>query len=378
MMEAKFDHLRAGQNAVTWISILGSILVLMSSCSTIGPGTIYTDRVDYSEAIANSWKQQVLLNIVKLRYVDTPVFLDVASIVSGYTVENTLAASVLGIFQFPPVPNVPAVYGSTLSPGLSGQTKYTDRPTITYTPLTGPDFVKSLMTPMPPASVLFLLQSGYPADFVLGLMLDSINGLDNRRGAGVRARPADPEFRRVLELILKAQQAGAVEINVRRLKDDREATLLVFRKRPLGPEEAAEAEEIRRLLKLDPEATEFTAVYGGLSDSDKQIAMLSRSMFHIMIELASLVDVPDRHRDEHRAAPVIADNLPEQQRLMRIRNAGQKPDDAFVAVPYRGHWFYIDDRDLSSKRTFTFMMLLFTLASQGEKARLPVITIPAG
>lgn len=153
---------------------------------------------------------------------------------------------------------------------------------------------------------------------------------------------------------------------------------MVFRRRALAPEEAAESAEIRRLLKLDPEATEFTAVYGGLSDSDKQIAMLTRSMFHIMIELASLVDVPVRHRDERRAAPVIADNLPEDQRLISIRNAGQKPEDAFVAVPYRDHWFYVDDRDLTSKRTFTFLMLLFTLASQGEKARLPVITIPAG
>jgi hypothetical protein len=261
---------------VVRLALLLLSLAEITACTQIGPGTLDRDRFDYNEAIAGSWKQQVLLNIVKLRYVDTPVFLDVASIVSGYTVENTLAASVLGTLGLQPAPG-----SSTVSPSILGQTKYTDRPTITYTPLTGPDFVKSLMTPMPPASVLFLLQSGYAADFVLGLMLDSINGLNNRRGAGVRQRPADPEFRRVLELLLKSQQAGAVEINVRRLKDDREATLMVFRKRALVPEEAAESAEVRRLLSLDPEATEFTAVYGGLSDSDKQIAMLTRSMFHI-------------------------------------------------------------------------------------------------
>ena len=54
-----------------------------------------------------------------------------------------------------------------------------------------------------------------------------------------------------------------------------------------------------------------------------------------------------------------------------------EPEDAAVAVEYRGHWYWIDDRDLRSKHSFTLMMIMFTLANAGQKGQLPLITIPA-
>src|SRR5262249_57751462 len=70
------------------------------ACRNIGPGTIARDRFDYSSAITESWKRQTLLNIVKLRYLDPPIFVDVGQIVSGYTMESTLSAS--GAFSHDP------------------------------------------------------------------------------------------------------------------------------------------------------------------------------------------------------------------------------------------------------------------------------------
>jgi len=89
--------------------------------------------------------------------------------------------------------------------------------------------------------------------------------------------------------------------------------------------------------------------------------------------------VPPQHITEGRATPGF-DSLtavPEQQRLMHIRSSKEKPANACVAVSYRGYWFWIDDRDLKTKRAFAFMMMLFTLSETGEKENLPLITIPA-
>ena len=68
-----------------------------------------------------------------------------------------------------------------------------------YTPLTGVDFLQKLMTPLPPSAVLFVLQAGYPADVIMPISLDSINGIHNASKRGMR-HAADPRFNRLVQL----------------------------------------------------------------------------------------------------------------------------------------------------------------------------------
>ena len=142
-------------------------LLAATGCQHLGPRSVAVDRFDYSTAIADSWKQQTLLNIVKLRYMDFPVFVDVASVVSGYSMQT--GVSVNGTLS-----STKAIQGDFASMG--GQAIYTDRPTITYVPATGDKFLRGLITPIDPKNIFFLLQSGYAADFILGMAVESLNG----------------------------------------------------------------------------------------------------------------------------------------------------------------------------------------------------------
>jgi hypothetical protein len=62
--------------------------MIAAGCAHLGPRTVAVDRFDYGSAIADSWKQQTLLNVVKLRYLDLPVFIAVASLVSSYSMQT--------------------------------------------------------------------------------------------------------------------------------------------------------------------------------------------------------------------------------------------------------------------------------------------------
>jgi hypothetical protein len=346
-------------------------LALLAACSSVGPATVARDRVDYGNSIGDSWKEQTLLNIVRLRYGDVPTFLEVTQVVAGYQLQGTVggtfsagnaSGSLIGPF---------AAQGSALASGT-----YTDRPTIIYAPLTGVDFIKHLMTPMPPSDVLFLLQAGYSATLVMPAILDSINGLKN---ASLRLNtPADPKFKRVVEIMSKAQLAGTLQIRIERGKEGSETSLIAFRPRG-NTESEGDAREIRQLLGLKPDLQELKVFYGGYSGKNDEIDMQTRSMLQILLEFAAAVRVPEADVAEQRASAGMTDATAAESigPSLHIAVSDAAPKDAYVAIHYGRHWFWIPDTDIRSKSVFAALMLLFSISETGVKSSAPVVTVPA-
>lgn len=358
----------AGGRAPWLLHLLGvAALVSMAGCASIGPATVSRDRFDYVASISDSWKRQMLQNLLKVRYADAPVFLDVTSVISAYTFSGQADASA----QYAPVNR-----GDTFA-FIGGNLAYADRPTITYAPLSGEKFSRSLMSPLPISGILYLLQSGYPADQALRICAHSINGLANAYGGRGNAHDGDPRFAELLAAMRASQSALGLGIQ-QKSPLDREAAVLSLR--PTSEAGRAANRRIRELLELAPEEQDYEVIYGSFRTRPNQIVIQSRSTLQVMADFASYVDAPEADIAEGRVdRPLRSD---EQERLfaplIRIHSGQQAPADAYVAVHYRGQFFWIDDRDLSSKSAMTFLMLIFSLAETGNTPMAaPQVTVPA-
>jgi hypothetical protein len=296
-----------------------------------------------------------------------PLFVDVASIVSGYTMQSSVS---LG----GNVSSSRAVQGDFASLGATGT--FTDRPTITYQPITGQKFNQSFMTPIPPSAILFMIQSGWNAKLIYPLTVDSVNGLRGRVSGGSNARPGDPKYFRMVELMRKIQKSGVMGMRIIKGEDDRDTTVMFLHKQNLPKEVAEASKELTNLLGLRPGIQDVKVRYGLIPRDDTEIAMTTRSLLQILIELATQINAPQEHVTEGRTVPSMS--WGDENSLININHSTEKPEDAFVAVRYRDYWFYIDDRDLKSKTTFTFVMILFSVTETGGKEGLPLVTIPAG
>jgi hypothetical protein len=349
-----------------------ALTLLVTGCSSVGPTILPRDRFDYSSAVAESWKRQTLLNIVKLRYFDSPVFLDVAQIVSGYQLQTSVSAGGTASLSAASVPTL----GSFMSFGAQGM--FTDRPTITFVPLTGDQYIRGIVTPIRPEQVFSAILAGWPTDAILFTTVSSLNGLRNQQLAGLVPRAADPRFVRVVRLIARLQGSGAIGFRFTEGKTPGTRTVLFFRRTDLTEAESQEIGEVRQLLGLDPDTHDFELTFGPTSASSREIALQTRSLTQILIEVGGQVSVPAAHLAEDRATPGATDLLGgEPLTYMHIRSSPEQLPHAFLSVPYRDHWFWIDDRDLKTKRNFALLMLLFSLADTGEKKSLPLLTIPA-
>jgi hypothetical protein len=336
---------------------------VLAGCPSIGPPHVVRDRFDYAKAISRSWKENMLLNLVKLRYADAPLFLDVSSVVEQYTLQGTLSAAA----EFPNPSANPSSVGGTL--------QWADRPTLTFQPLTGRAFTKSLLTPLRPEAIMELIQSGWPVDFMFRLVVGSINGIDAGTPNRLEAEVEDPRFGPLLGALGGLQQRNA--IGVRKEEKGKEEVTFVLLPRRRGDQVEKDRQFVVETLGLNPALDEYRLTFGALNRSKDEIALLTRTVLEILGELAFAIEVPPEHELDGRVGPPLPPGV-EKMAGFRVSSGKDRPGSVFAAVPYEDYWYWIDERDFSSKRTLTFMLLLIALAERGGPVAAPALTLPTG
>ncbi|MBK9521189.1 MAG: hypothetical protein KBA96_04035 [Rhodocyclaceae bacterium] len=335
-------------------------ILLVAGCAQVPPSNITRDRFEYGETLAESAKRQTLINIVRLRYADTTLFMDVTSVINSYSMAGKLSGGV--VFR----PSNPE--GKDIL--LGGEGAWSNTPTVTYAPLGGDKYTRSLLRPVAPVSIFQMLQAGWPADLLFRTSVRSVNNISNRRLGG---SDADPRFDEMLKALDRVMQSQAVGIRVEESKGG-DGSVMVIRS---GDTREVERDLtwLRDLWQIDPGTTEINVSYGGVQRNGKEIAVLTRSMLEIMLAIALDIDVPAAHIEQKRVLRgAQGDDTP---RLVRIRSGPVAPADAFAAVPFKDQWFWIDDTDVISKMRFSFLMILFSLAEAGTSITAPVVTVPS-
>lgn len=346
--------------------------VLLCGCASFGPNRMVSERFDYNAALSDSWKTQALLNIVRIRHNDWPVFLEIEQIVSQYTWEAVGVAK--AIIKTP-------WSGDNDQAELGATGKYSERPTVLYRPLKGRKYMKSMLTPPPPGAVLALIYTGWSADQMFKVMIHSVNGHRNTQvERGAQYQP-DWVFARFIAVLREYQSRDALIIDVSRhrekgSKEDAVATSIEFRPDLVEGDLREQLAEVKDLMGLDPATNTYAVEWGAVPPNNKTLVIETRSVLQVMVELSATVDIPKSDIEEGRVEklrPRPKENVSGIGPLMEVRSGPKAPSDAYVACQYRDRWFWIDDTSLNSKRTFTYLTLLLTLNDSEASEGAPLV-----
>lgn len=350
-------------------------LFLTGCCCGVGPSKLKTDSLSYNHSVQTSTDQQILLNLVRLRYRDTPGFLDIGVISSAFEVGDTF--------------RLPLTFDNSASPHSIDFTKavpefghaYLEKPTTTYSPLTGEKFVTQLLTPISITEILLLNDMGWRIDRMLRLCVQRINLIQNAPTASGPTPDLAPQFEDFLTLcqaLHTLEDDDAVHLLPHYDPETGKAEPVLMLRIVKGDQEALAT--VWRLLEV-PEGTEIMRLipFNANPRSGTDIHLDTRSPLGLLYFLSHSVNVPPAHEDCHlvtmtarRDGSLFNWHEP-LDGLMNI-HWGQPQGGAAVCVRYRNTSFYIADDDLESKATFSLISQLLTL--QFGAPQLPIVTLP--
>jgi hypothetical protein len=416
-----------GARSIRWVT--GALLVslLATGCSVIGPRSLKQSRTEYNEVVKTTSEEEMLLNIVRLRYVDTPSSLQISNIAAQFELLNSLQLTPFFVASgAEPNRSYTAVVPQASIGGA-------DRPTFSLTPLDESDFARKLFTPLTLDGVIYLAKTTWPISTVFRLYLENLNWVPNAQlasGPTPRREPVYADFLDGVNALQVLQDRGQIVFALEErseslggavpaatvsasnvlaaAKDGNEyrpdpngRTWSLYRKtrQPVllvDPRavDTPEVEVFTRVFRLKRGVTKYEITEEALNpfpstypaEGVTNIDLETRSLLQGLFFVSHGVEVPPEH-GERGLARVTRDASGQPfdwQRVMagffRVRSSTgtERPPGAAVAVQYKAYWFYIDEADLETKATFTLLMELARLNLTDKGGTKPLFTLPLG
>jgi hypothetical protein len=347
----------------------GLFCALLGGCHSFGPEQLRGTHPLYSAAIVDSINEQFLSNLVRLHYRDPTFFLDVASVAATMRmgVNGDAGASLNGL--------------GTDSGNLGFGGSYETLPTISYAPLQGEDFVKSLLSPVSIDAVLALNGSGWSVRRVFALCVESVNGIANAPTASgptpARAPKHYEEWNRLVDLFEEVADDNLVQAR----QDPVTKTLKIEIRS--NPEHADAIAQIKAMLGLDPNRTVYNVESDAIERRSDTIHIVTRPLMGTLFYLSHRIDSPV---EDQEAGYVTVTRNPDGSvfdwgdtpagRLFHVRQSEDQPKHAAMSINFYDRWYYIPNNDLESKSTFLLLTQLFRLQAGAAKSIGPTLTIP--
>jgi len=379
--------------------IICSLLTFLAVACSLGPRQLEKGHIAYNAAVKAGKDDELLLNIVRLRYLDTIDFMATTSVSSQLDFTVSLGGQV-GTDQ-----------GEKTSIGRGG-VSYSTRPTFTFIPQGGQEFAKQLVEPIDVDDLTYLVAADWDMNLLFRLLVRALNDLHNELGL------PNPQFREVMThlAVLQANDevfVGFVE-DTEEISDSIDAAQVSgkdlveaarsgfeFRRQSPGGDfvltasrpkptlvinsQRKEAAAIVRLLGLKTdgrmvyELGEGTAINLVKPERDT-ILVRTRSLLGAIIYLTQGVNIPEAHFKQGltpREWPPGNVGI-DISDLFQVRFSGTNPNTD-LAVQHRGYWFYIPDTDFASRYTFFTLSQLVRLGlSQTSAQEAPVLTLSVG
>jgi hypothetical protein len=374
-------------------------LFMFVGCS-FGPQNLKQGHLSYNASVKAAADEELLLNIVRLRYLDTIEFLATNSISAQTSLSVSLGARI----------------GTDRSNSTSlviPELAFSDRPTFTFTPQRGREFARRLTEPVDINTFSYLAASDWPLHLLLILLGSEINGIVNDPGGNVL------EYNTIANKLWQLQDDGDLligflereavvsdPIDASRIKGGdilnaaesgyrfrltKSQQQIYLTKKIAQPvmwirTESNDAMKLKRILRLrktsiPPYDIEVGSGLYQREDTYPSIVLRTRSLLGAIVYLSQAVTPPAEHLKRGIATPSWP--LPgiddaDITSTFKVLASSTKPE-ASLAVQYRGYWFYIDETDMNSKATFLVMAEFYRLAiSEGRPDQVPILTLPVG